>query len=50
MGMSVHGCSSTVQSTGYCSSSDYCDLIQIRYSMCVNDWVLEPDDNDGMRE
>lgn len=46
----VHGCSSTVQSTGYCSSSDYCDLIQIRYSMCANDWVLEPDDNDGMRE
>ena len=28
----------------------YCDLIQIRYSMCANDWVLEPDDNDGMRE
>ena len=45
-----HGCSSTVASTNYCLSSDYCDLIQIRYAECTGDWVVVlEDDEDPLR-
>ena len=43
------GCSSTVASTGYCSSSDYCDLDEIRCAECTGDWVIVLDEEEDPR-
>ena len=42
-----YGCSSTVSSRGYCSSSDYCDIAESLYEECQSDFYFYNKLDDG---